>query len=267
MSKDDDLQVQRRAGANEKAQRVKQRDDDRRHESRLSENVRNLNRHNVYGVFNRHRVENASGSWKGIAQEEPVVCVSWDDAKGYLRWLSVRATQPPRAPPTYRLPSEAEWEYAARAGTTTRRHWGNEASDACGYANVSDLTAQKEAQQAGGFFSTLLRLTSPKEMGGSHSCDDGFTYTAPVGRFKPNGFGLFDMLGNVWEWTEDCHHDSYKEAPSTGVAWVTASCDRRMLRGGGYNDEPRGVRSAVRYGVSMSLHSYTFGFRVARALP
>jgi formylglycine-generating enzyme required for sulfatase activity len=109
----------------------------------------------------------------------PVVCVSWTDATAYVEWLSQQTGK------QYRLPTEAEWEYAARAGTETTRYWGNEPDEACRYANVHDRTSKKE----NGFGWT------------HHNCTDGYAKTAPVGSFKPNDLGLFDMLGNVWEWT------------------------------------------------------------------
>ncbi len=161
----------------------------------------------------------------------PVSYVSWKDAKQYVAWLSAKTGK------RYRLPSEAEWEYAARAGTRTRYWWG----DAVGENNAN-----------------------------CKGCGSrwGKTKTAPVGSFKPNKFGLHDMLGNVWEWVEDCWHRTFKGAPSTGKPWVAdGKCDRRVLRGGSWGYYAKYARSASRafrptYN-RVSLH----GFRVARTLP
>jgi formylglycine-generating enzyme required for sulfatase activity len=196
----------------------------------------------------REWVLDAARSWQapGFDQTatDPVVCVSWTHANGYVNWLSQKAGQP------YRLPSEAEWEYAARAGTTSRRWWGDSAAEACGNANVADAAAKR----------VNSRLTV-------HKCGDGFVYTAPVGKFRANGFGLFDVLGNAWEWTEDCYHDSYTGGPGSGEAWTTGPCDRRVLRGGSWLNAPRLVRSAYREGYSPANRPTHGGFRVARTLP
>ncbi len=185
----------------------------------------------------------AKRSWRapGFVQGEdhPVVCVSWNDARAYLQWLSQEAKR------TYRLPSEAEWEYAARAGSTTARYWGEGPDGACDFANVADRA---------------LNAHSPK----IHQCDDKFVYTAPVGSFKANAFGLEDMLGNVWEWTQDCWNDAYRGAPSDGSAWTGGDCGRRVVRGGSWDDEPDVVRSADRSRVGSGGRSDDAGFRPAR---
>ena len=163
--------------------------------------------------------------------DRPVVHVSWHDAKTYVRWLSRKTGK------TYRLLSEAEWEYAARAGTRTMFPWGN--SVGSGYANCNGC--------------------------GSAWDDD---LTAPVGSFAPNGFGLHDMHGNVYEWVEDCWHSGYEGAPSDGSAWTSGGvCQVRILRGGSYDDTPALVRSANRDGNSANDRYNLFsGVRVARAL-
>ena len=169
-------------------------------------------------------------SWQepGYAQADshPVVCVSWEDAQAYARWLTSATGE------RYRLPSESEWEYAARAGTTTSRYWGDDPAQGCGYANGADQTALE--QYPGG------RVAA---------CTDGYVHTAPVGSFAPNAFGLHDLHGNVWEWGEDCWNDSYAGAPSDGSAWTRGNCDRRIARGGSWNGSPRSLRSADRYGA------------------
>jgi formylglycine-generating enzyme required for sulfatase activity len=181
--------------------------------------------------------KDANRSWRdpGFAQTErdPVVCVSWEDARAYAAWVSTKTGK------IYRLPTEAEWEYAARAGEPAARPWGKDPNRACEYANVADKSAKSKFGWEG-----------------VHDCDDGFVYTAPVGSKKQNAFGLYDMLGNVWEWTEDCWHNKYDDAPKDGRAWVTGGdCGRRVARGGSWNNDPRGVR----YG--------NLGFRLARTLP
>lgn len=174
----------------------------------------------------------------------PVINVSWDEAKTYLRWLSGKTGK------EYRLPSEAEWEYAARAGTKTARFWGENYSSACGYGNVHDLTSRAE-----------IGFTEPH-----HNCRDGYAQTAPVGSFRANDFGLYDVLGNVWEWVEDCWHKTYSGAPSNGDAWTTGECPRRIMRGGSWSNAPWHVRAAHRRGAFIGPLD-RIGFRIARTLP
>ena len=170
----------------------------------------------------------ASKSWRdpGYSQQDnhPAVCVSWDDAKAYVRWLSRKTGQ------TYRLLSESEWEYTARAGTETVRYWGHdwENKEGCKYANV-----------AGKYFSE------------GFDCGDGYKFTSPAKKYRANRFGLHDMLGNVWEWTEDCWHNSYNGAPANGSAWTTGgNCRLRVLRGGSWYYLPWFLRSAFRLWLS-----------------
>jgi formylglycine-generating enzyme required for sulfatase activity len=154
----------------------------------------------------------------------PVIYVSWDDAQAYVDWLSNRTRE------EYRLPSEAEWEYAARAGTTTRYWSGDEI--AAGYANF----------------------------------DRNVGRTIEVGSLaRPNAFGLHDVHGNVWEWIEDCWNGSYVGAPANGSAWTSGNCDWRVLRGGSWNDYPWYLRSAHRSRFEPGFR-FNFGFRVARTL-
>jgi formylglycine-generating enzyme required for sulfatase activity len=152
-----------------------------------------------------------------------VVCVSWDDAKAYVAWLSEKTKK------AFRLATEAEWEYAARGGGQGARPWGNDPNRACDYANVADKS----------FKSKYLTTTI-------HDCDDGFIYTAPVGSKKPNAFGLYDMMGNAWEWNEDCWYANYDGAPKDGSAWTAGDCSQRVSRGGSWGSRPRFVRSALR---------------------
>jgi sulfatase modifying factor 1 len=189
-----------------------------------------------------------NGNWRepGFAQSDldPVVCINWNDAQAYVKWLSRRTGK------HYRLPTEAEWEYAARGGSGTARYWGSNPDDACAYANGADKTAQEKIHGATSW--------------SVHQCTDGFAYTAPVGHFKPNAFGLHDMLGNVWEWTGDIYHVNYKGAPTDGSAWL-GSGDKRLLRGGSWNNSPSDLRAAVRYKNDPGLRFSSFGFRVVRS--
>jgi formylglycine-generating enzyme required for sulfatase activity len=195
----------------------------------------------------------ASRTWRtppySKSDQEPVVCVNWHDATAYAAWLSKWTGH------AYRLLSEAEWEYAARGGTDTRRFWGDDDdyNQACSHGNVSDLTRAR---------SHRLRQNTDNIF----MCEDGIIRRAPVGSFFPNGFGLHDMLGNVWEWTEDCYQDNYDDAPKTETARTTRRCIGRVLRGGSWDFDPRTVRSANRGYAAPGDRSGNVGFRVARDL-
>jgi formylglycine-generating enzyme required for sulfatase activity len=152
----------------------------------------------------------------------PVINVSWNDAQEYVRWLSQRTGH------TYRLLTEAEWEYAARAGTTTAYYTGDSIS----------------AQQAS-FNSSSTR---------------------PVGSYAPNNFGLYDMAGNVWQWVQDCYADSYVGHASDGSAFETGNCSDRVIRGGSWNYFPQVLRSAFRFRFSPSFRYFFLGFRLARTV-
>ena len=160
----------------------------------------------------------------------PVIYVSWEDAKAYVEWLSRKTRK------GYRLLSESEWEYVARAGTRTRYWWGD--SVGRNRANCDGCGSRWDNEK-----------------------------TSPAGSFSANGFGLYDMHGNVWEWVEDCWHDSYRGAPSDGSAWVTF-CDNveRVLRGGSWYLVPRFLRSASRHWRTAGSRNLYDGFRVARTL-
>ena len=178
--------------------------------------------------------EDRSGrGWRypGVNQSDvhPVVCVSWRDAEAYAAWLSRESGQ------EYRLPSESEWEYAARAGTVTKYSWGNEIGR--NRANCAGCGSRWDGDR-----------------------------TAPVGSFAANAFGLHDMHGNVWEWVEDCLNGSYSGAPSDGGAWLSGDCFGRVLRGGSWGDLPRDLRSANRVRYATSSQRNYIGFRVARTL-
>lgn len=175
----------------------------------------------------------------------PVVNVSWNDAKAYADWLSQRTGA------VYRLPSEAEFAYALRAGTMTRYWWGDEAPT----SKVENLTGSKDRSPGGRRWSHAF-----KDYG------DGYWGPAPVMSFAPNPFGLYDMGGNVSEWVADCWHDNYIHAPVDGSAWLNPGCAARVLRGGSWGSSPEQARSAWRQGADAGVRSGRVGFRVMRAL-
>ncbi len=166
----------------------------------------------------------------------PVINVSWEDAKEFVRWLSSETGK------QYRLLSEFEWEYAARAGTTGPFHFGSTIStDQANYYGYSTYGNGREG---------VYRQK-----------------TVPVGSFPSNKFGLHDMHGNVWEWVEDCWHNDYSGAPTDGSAWTSGGdCDVRVLRGGSWNSIPGFLRSAITYWDGAGNRYDIFGFRVARTL-
>ena len=202
---------------------------------------------------------NRSASWRdpGFQQtdQHPVTCVSWQDTKDYVEWLARKIGKP------YRLPSEAEWEYAARAGTTSPYPWGNDEEAACRYANVGDASVQRtnriirdQVEKGVARGELVLRMVH---------CDDGSPYTAPVGKYQPNAFGLYDMIGNVWEYVEDCWQEAL---PENGLPHEEASCASRRVRGGSWDDSPSELRSARRSRVKPDIPRNDGGFRVARDL-
>ena len=186
-------------------------------------------------------------SWEnpGFAQTEdhPVVCVSWVDAKAYAAWLGERTQGA-----GYRLPSEAEWEFVAKAGGTSTYWWGEDEERFCAYTNGADAT---------------VRALYP-EWDRAGECDDGFAYTAPVGTYeKPNVFGAEDMIGNVWEWAADCYTDTHSDAPRDGGAVEVPDCEKRVLRGGAWDFGPFYLRTAYRGAWDGSQAFSNLGFRVA----
>jgi len=180
--------------------------------------------------------------------KRPVINVSWQDAHCFAEWLSRKTKK------AYRLPTEAEWEYAARAGTETPRPWPGELEAACRYANVFDQGSVEEIKKR---YSGITWESFP--------CSDGYAFTAPVGKFKPNIFELHDMLGNVWEWVADCYHDTYQNAPVDGKSWedgMTCDSDRRVVRGGSWINYPLYLRSGFRIRINLAV--INLGFRLAR---
>lgn len=159
----------------------------------------------------------------------PVMNVSWEDVQTYAAWLSKKTGK------AYRLLSEAEWEYAARGGTTTRYSWGDVAGT--NLANFRESGSQWSGKQ-----------------------------TAPVGSFGANRFGLYDMSGNVWEWTQDCWNENYHGAPVDGKAWQAGDCSRQVLRGGSWDFDPEVARAAGRASSEPANRNIVLGFRLARTL-
>ena len=163
-------------------------------------------------------------------ENRPVINVNWEEAQSYVRWLSAWTGK------RYRLLSESEWEYVARAGTETAYSWGD--SVGVNRANCDGCGSQWDGKQ-----------------------------TAPVGSFAANAWGVYDMHGNVWEWVQDCWNKSYEGAPSDGSSWESGDCDRRVLRGGTWAIYPRRLHSAARGTRSTEDDRYHYdGFRVARDL-
>ncbi|MGD0762883.1 MAG: SUMF1/EgtB/PvdO family nonheme iron enzyme [Roseiarcus sp.] len=172
-------------------------------------------------------------SWRTPGFEQtgshPVVCVNSNDAQAYAKWLSGKTGE------SYRLLTEDEWEYAARAGTTTAHYWGDAIGK--GNANCNGCSSQWDNKE-----------------------------TSPVGSFKPNGFGLYDMAGNVWQWVQDCYNGGYSGAPSDGSAWTTGDCSAHVVRGGSWLSGPLMLRAAGRSWDATDVRSNGLGFRVARTL-
>jgi sulfatase modifying factor 1 len=190
----------------------------------------------------KHRPMN---SWEnpGFVQTgtHPVTCASWQDAEAYAAWLSTKTGH------RYRLPSASEWEYAARAGGEAVQPWSPNGSGVCAHANVADESA---AHRYPGWV--------------AFACNDGYVYTAPVGSFKTNSFGLNDMLGNVFQWTQDCWHADYNGAPIDGSARTDGNCSERELRGGSWFTNPTYVRADYRNHFAADYRTNTVGIRLVR---
>ena len=197
-----------------------------------------------------------SQSWQspGFTQTDrhPVTCVNWHDAQAYIKWLNAKVAGGAHGGEgPYGLPSEAEWEYAARAGTNTSRYWGDGKEHQCENANGADLTAAEA-------FSGLRNVGQ---------CRDGYAHTSPVGLFQANGFGLYDMLGNVWQWTADCWKDSYEGLGIDATAFTGGECKSRSVRGGSWLSFPGYLRSASRSKDVAEDRSDYSGFRLVKTLP
>ena len=198
-----------------------------------------------------------------VSDDHPVVCVSWNDSKAYVKWLTLKTGF------KYRLFSESEWEYIAKAGTNTIRFWGD-IEEGCDYANGADLDITPEAflEEMKGRQSKIVLPDNWKVA----DCHDGFMTSAPVGSFKSNAFGIFDILGNVAEWVEDCWDDSYETSPRDGSPRLSGDCNRPILRGASYYDMPIYLRSSNHYGFESNQSEnkdtryINFGFRIMREL-
>ena len=189
----------------------------------------------------------AQNNWEnpGYPQREdaPVVCVSWSDAQAYADWLTNKTGR------TYRIPSTVEFEYASRAGTSAPWFWGTDPDEACEYANIGDRAFANVFPQRPSF-----------------SCYDGYVYTASVRKFKPNAFGLYDMVGNAWEWTNDCYHEDLTHSPVNGRSWeeeANGDCTFRTPKGGSWISGLSWSRAAVRSRDGAHYRSFMLGFRVA----
>ncbi|MES2298047.1 MAG: SUMF1/EgtB/PvdO family nonheme iron enzyme [Pseudomonadota bacterium] len=182
----------------------------------------------------RKWADTAGRNWRnsGYSQgdDHPVACVNWDDAQAFVKWLRTKTGK------AYRLLSESEYEYAARAGTTSKYYWGDTASHE--YANYDGVEGR-----------------------------DQWLNTSPVGSFDANRFGLYDMLGNVWSWTEDCWNENYSGAPTDGSVWNGGACARRVLRGGSWFITPQNLRAADRNRGTSATRFGGIGFRLARTAP
>ena len=206
---------------------------------------------NVYDDASGRMHDDARASWRDdyegqpAAADLPVINVSWNDAEAYAHWLSQVTGK------TYRLPSEAEYEYAMRGGTTTAYWWGNGAPATV----VENLAGSRDHSALGRSWANAFK-----------GYGDGYWGPAPVMHFQPNPFGLYDIDGNVSEWTADCWHENYVRAPRDGGAWVNPGCTQRVVRGGSWASSPEQDRSAYRIDAPAVTRSARVGFRVARKL-
>jgi formylglycine-generating enzyme required for sulfatase activity len=200
----------------------------------------------AYGWNGDKFEQKAEYTWRNVGfeqtDEHPVVNVSWNDAKAFCDWLSGKEGK------TYGLPSEAEWEYACRAGTTTRYYSGDDPETLAQVANVADATAKAK------FPNWKYRINA----------SDGFVFTAPVGSFRPNAFGLYDMHGNAWQWCADWYGAEYYATSPADDPSGPDSGNVRVLRGGSWGDWPDFARSAKRSRVTPVYRDLISGIRVSR---
>lgn len=205
---------------------------------------------------NKWGITRTEGNWQeskhAPSDDHPVMCVTWEDAKAYASWLGKKTGK------LYRLPTESEWEYAARAGSNSKYFFGDNPKQLCEYANVFDRQGAKAF------------LRDHKIDTAAIECDDGSEYTSVVGQYKPNAFGLYDMIGNVGEFVQDCEHDNYQNAPSDGRAWEYG-CNYEQLmvihRGGSYGSGTRGSNIATRsHAGPDNPSSLGEGFRLAETI-
>jgi formylglycine-generating enzyme required for sulfatase activity len=209
--------------------------------------------------FDLAKFEVTQGEWRRVmvfpntpdpsrfkGENLPVESLNWNEAQRFVWLMSLFGHG------QYRLPSETEWEYAARAGTTTSRYWGNNIDDGCAYENIADQS---------------LKNLAPDIISVFANCNDGHATTAPVGwSKKPNPWGLYDMLGNVANWVEDCYVDSYNGTPTDRSPNTLGACTSRVIRGGSWNFNPRSDRAADRFNGDPVSRSGSIGFRLARSV-
>jgi formylglycine-generating enzyme required for sulfatase activity len=206
----------------------------------------------IYDEESGRLIERRGVTWRDdylgarATEDMPVIHVSWSDAVAYTKWLAARTGKP------YRLPSEAEFEYALRAGSTTRYPWG----DSNPSKPLENLTGDLDR-------SPRFKRSWAKSFA---KYDDGYWGPAPIGKFPADAFGLRDMDGNVSEWIDDCWHDNYTRAPSNSHAWVNPGCAVHVIRGGSWGSAPDQVRSSYRLAAPADTRSARVGFRVARDL-
>ncbi|MEN8220895.1 MAG: formylglycine-generating enzyme family protein [Pseudomonadota bacterium] len=175
------------------------------------------------------------------SDQHPAVCMSFNDGKAYTKWLSEQTGQ------QYRLPTEAEWEYAARAGSQTTRYWGNDSNKACNYANVADKTAKQKYPEWE-----------------THNCTDTYIYTSPAGKFKPNQLGLYDILGNVWEWTCSEYKNKYGSGQEQHCQINIDKNKQISIRGTAWFYGPTRMRIAARSKAKPNQRYVDVGLRIAR---
>jgi len=199
-------------------------------------------------------------SWRdakiGETDAHPVTCINWHDASAYLEWLSRKTGQ------RYRLASEAEWEYAVRAGTSTAYWFGDDPQRICEFVNLGDLDTQDRFR----WHETKIKYDKMSDWKGQ-SCRDGYPTLAPVAATVANPFGLHGMLGNANEWVADCWNDDHRSAAGNQAARLTgADCGLRVMRGQGWTAVAASTRAAFRLKMNATDRRFTFGFRVARDL-
>lgn len=202
--------------------------------------------HSCKALDGTHFVEDKKGrSWRnpGFSQTDlhPVVCVSWNDVQAYLKWLQLQTGE------AYRLPTEKEWEYVAREGGNTGIYWADKRDEACIHANVFDLSSASE-------------LKFPWR---PYTCNDFHIWTAPVGSYKGNRFMVHDMLGNVWEWVQDCYEE-FK--PTFIVELLSGQCEKRVFKGGSWHYGPGTIYAGLRAGIRVNKSGDLDGFRVAKSM-
>lgn len=184
--------------------------------------------------------------------KQPVTCVSWEDGVAYAAWLSGKTGK------KYRLPTEAEWEYSAKANAKTKWPWGDDETQGCLYENLFDIDGKANPNPPDGKPLNYAPV----------NCKDGQAMLSPVGIYKPNPFGLYDMLGNAWEWVQDCAINPYPAQPTDGsaVELTTGNCEKRSVRGASWYTRMDRHRPAFRGADPENTASHQFGFRLARTL-